>query len=151
MLSPHEFSLGSIGDAVGLTLVLHANRGTTFLVNATVEPKVAVVLEGDHALHSFECTGNGSWQSVLIPNVSIEVDETSVVDNTPLGALVRSGTMLAIKTKWDGRTGNGRVPLVNDLTKCPDHHSASFTRWRIVIGDGVSKRELKTFEFNGES
>jgi hypothetical protein len=149
MLTPHEFSVGYISDAVGLALVLHANRGTSFIVNATVDPMMAVVLEGEHRFLAMECNTNTSWHGVLIPNVAIEVDETSVVYTTPLGSLVRSGTGLAIKTKWGN--GNGLIPLVSDLTACRDHLAAAFTRWSVMIGEGLSRRELKKFEFNGES
>jgi hypothetical protein len=144
MLSPHEFSVGCISDSTGLTLVLpRGSYETSFIVIATVEPKIAVVLEGDHRFLSFECNDNTSWKGLVIPNVSIEIDETSVVDIAPPGALVRSGTTLAIKAKWDGRIGNRTVPIVGELTPCRDDMAAGFTRWRVVIG---SRRELMTIQ-----
>jgi hypothetical protein len=149
MLSPHEFSVGCISDATGLTLVLpRGNYETSFIVNAAVEPKIAVVLEGDHRFLSFECSDNTSWKGLIVPNILIEVDETSVVDTVPLGAVVRSGTTLAIRVKWDGGMGNRTVPLITELTPCRDDLAAAFTRWSIIIGEGLSRRELMAVEIS---
>jgi hypothetical protein len=147
MLSPHEFSVGYISDAVGLTLILPRNKyETCFIVIATAESKIAVVLEGDHRFLSFDCRDNTSWKGLVIPNVTIEVDESSVTDAVPLGAMVRTGTTLGIKTKLENRMGGQIVPLVGDLSPCRDTLTAGFVRWHAVIGEGHSKRELRTIE-----
>jgi hypothetical protein len=145
MLSAHEFSVGHVSDATaGLTLVLpRRQHDIAFLVAGSDTSKIAVALEGDHRFLSFECSGNTSWSGMIIPNVTVEVDETSVTDSAPLGVLIRTGTTLAIKTKQDGGMGNQNVPVATDLIPCADSLIARFSRWRVVIGDGISKRELK--------
>jgi hypothetical protein len=148
MLSPHEFSIGHLSDATaGLTLVLpRGQHDIAFLIAGSDTSKIAVALEGDHRFLSFDCSGNTSRSGVVIPNVTVEVDETSVTDSAPLGVLVRAGTTLAIKTKQHGGMGNQTVPVAADLTPCADTLIARFSRWRVVIGDGLSKRELKVIE-----
>jgi hypothetical protein len=62
MLSPHEFTVGYIGDAAGLSLVLPLGKyDSCFLVVAAAASKIAVCLDGDHRFTSFECTDNTSW------------------------------------------------------------------------------------------
>ena len=148
MLSPHEFSIGHLNDATArLTLVLpRGQHDIAFFIAGSDTSKIAVALEGDHRFLSFNCSGNTSWSGVVIPNVTVEVDETSVTDLAPLGVLVRAGTTLAIKTKRDGGMGNQTVPIATDLTPCADTLMARFSRWRVVIGEGLSKRELKAIE-----
>jgi hypothetical protein len=142
MLSPNEFSVGYLAAATGLTLVLRdTTRGTPFIVAPTTQSMIAVALDGDHRFSSFDCRGNTSWEGLVIPNVAIEVDETSIIDNAPLGILLRTGTILAIKTRMD-RLGTQLLPLVGSLTPCHEDLQAAFSRWRVVIGDGFSKREL---------
>jgi hypothetical protein len=151
MLSPHECSVGYISDAVGLTLILpRGGYENSFIVVATAESKFAIVLGGEHRFRSFECSNNMSWAGLVIPNVAIEIDETSIVNagpgSAPLGALVRAGTTLAIATKSDDRMGNHTVPVLTGLTPCRDDLAAGFKRWRVVIGEEQSKRELKMIE-----
>jgi hypothetical protein len=142
MLSPNEFSVGYLDDATGLTLVLRdTTRGTSFIIAPTTQSMIAVALDGDHCFSSFDCRGNTSWEGLVIPNVAIEVDETSIIDDAPVGILVRTGTTLAIKTRMD-RLGTQLMPLLGNLTPCHEGLQAAFSRWRVVIGDGFSKREL---------
>lgn len=146
MLSPNEFSVGYLANAAGLTLVLSQEaRGTSFIVTPTAQSMIAIALDGGHRFSSFDCRGNTSWQGLVIPNVAIEVDETSVTDSLPLGVLVRTGTTLAIKTKLD-RLGTQLVPLINDLAPCGEGLSSPFSHWRVVIGEGLAKRELMSID-----
>jgi len=148
MLSANEFSVGHVCDATaGLTLVLPRGQGDmAFLVAGSDRSKIAVFLEGEHRFLSFECSGNMSWSGIIVPNVTVEVDETSVTDSAPPGVLVRSGTSLAIKTKQEGGMGTQTVPVATGLALCSDTLIARFTRWRVVIGDGISKRELRAID-----
>jgi hypothetical protein len=121
-----------------------------FLVAGSDASKIAVFLEGEHRYRSFECSGNTSWSGIIVPNVTVEVDEASVTDSAPPGVLVRSGTTLAIKTKQDGM-GTQTVPVSMGLSPCSDTLIARFTRWRVVIGDGISKRELRAVNAAAEA
>jgi hypothetical protein len=145
MLSPAEFSVGCLGDASGLALVLPRGKyDCTAIVSQAGGPAMAVFLEGQFRFLTFDCTGNEGWKGVLIPNVRLEVDETSAEDNTaPLGALVRRETQLVIRTKSEHGLGAGAIPLLTNLPPGRQGMAAAFTRWRIVIGEGVDRRELK--------
>jgi hypothetical protein len=146
MLSANEFSVGYLANAVGLTLVLaQETGGTSFIVAPTGQSMIAIALEGSHRFSSFDCRGNTHWQGLLIPNIMVEVDETSISQSMPLGVLVRTGTTLAIKTKLD-RLGTQSVPLIENLTACGEGLSAVFSHWSVVLGEGRSKRTLKSIE-----
>jgi hypothetical protein len=153
MLSPAEFFVGSLGDASGLTLVLPRGKyDCTAIVSQAGGTAMVVFLEGQFRFSCFDCTGNDAWKGVLIPNVRLEVDETSAEeDGGPLGALVRRDTRLVIRTKSEHGVGAGVTPLLTNLT--PGHQGmvAAFTRWCIVIGEGVDKRELKTVDVSRQN
>jgi hypothetical protein len=158
MLLPGEFSVGCIGDvATGLTLVLPRGRyeESMLITHASGSP-YAIFLAGQHQFTSFECGGNDSWKGVLIPNASIEVDESSIFDvrdtRTPLGALVREHTQLSLVTRADtGFSGSVKTPLIGGLPPCRQDMSAGFTNWRIFLGEGTTKRELKRVEIKGSA
>jgi hypothetical protein len=113
----------------------------------------AVFLTGQHEFAGFECSGSDSWKGLLIPNVSIEVDEDSIFDaediHSPLGALVRKHTQLYIVTRTDaGFRRPMKTPLIGGLPPCRENMAAGFTKWRIFLGEGTTKRELKRVEIS---
>src|SRR5258708_4914094 len=117
MLLPQEFSVGHVGDATGLTLVLPRSQAEqTLIVVVENEIATAIFLDGQHAFSTFNCTNNTSWKGVLVPHFSIELDEGSLFDpddRAPLGSLIRSGSTLAIVGKHnEGFRGAFRLPLV---------------------------------------
>jgi hypothetical protein len=152
MLSPTEFSVGSIGDATTLTLVLSRGKYEyPILVTQAPGSLFAVFLDGQHRFTTFDCTNNGHWKGLLIPNVTLELDETSVVDSNkfdvPLGALVRKGAQLSVSAKQDGGFPTASmVPLIVGLTPSGDGMEASFSRWQIVLGESTAKRVLKVID-----
>jgi len=153
MLSPSEFSVGAIGDATnGLTLVMPRNQHehAILVTNASGSP-YALFLSGDYQFEGFECSNNTSWNGILIQDVAIEVDERFIFDTqgryAPFGTLVRHDTQLDVITQ----SGNGfrrpaRTPLILGLPPCRESYSAGFTKWRVVLGEGTSKRELMCVE-----
>jgi hypothetical protein len=153
MLSPAEFSVGCLGDASGLTLVLPRGKyDCTAIVSQAGGPSMAVFLEGQFQFSTFDCTGNTAWKGVLIPNVTLEVDETSAEESAgPLGALVRRDTQLMIRTKSERGIGAGVTPLLTNLPPGHQGMAAAFTRWRIVIGEGVDRRELKIIDVSRQN
>ena len=151
MLAPGEFSVGCIGDATApLTLVLPRGRYEyPTLVTRVSEQPFAVCLEGQHEFSSFECADNDSWKGILIPNVAIEVDETTMFDaecySAPLGSLIRAGAQLNIVVRAEGGFPRQTVArlLIGELPESRAKMATGFTRWQIVIGEGLAKRTLK--------
>jgi hypothetical protein len=149
MLLPEEFSVGCIGEVTtGLALVLPRGRYEhMILITCASGSPYAIFLDGEHEFNGFECSNNDVWKGLLIPNVRIEVDEGSVFVAEgmypPLGALVRKNTQIEIVTLADGgfREKN-RTPLIVDLPPCHQNIAAGFAKWRIVLGEGIAKREL---------
>jgi hypothetical protein len=154
MLSPDEFSVGSIGDVTAeLTLVLpRGGRECPMLVTKAPGAPHAVFLSGQFEFMSFECTNNDAWGGILIPNVTIEVDEQSITDSAPLGALIRLATRLDAITRPDGGFPRPvKTPLVVGLPSCREGSAARFAKWRVVLGEGIKKRELISIESGGGS
>jgi hypothetical protein len=107
----------------------------------------AVFLSGQFEFVSFECTNNHAWGGILIPNVTIEVDERSITDGAPLGTLVRSATRLDAITRHDGAFPRPvKTPLLVGLQPCREGSAAGFSKWRIILGEGINRRELICIE-----
>jgi hypothetical protein len=92
MLAASEFSIGFIGSAEALTLVLPAEKyDQAFLVVPAADDPIAIFLSGEHQFLAFPSSGNESYKGILVPSVSVEMDVTSVdisSFNFP-GAMVR--------------------------------------------------------------
>ncbi|WP_162826886.1 hypothetical protein [Pseudolabrys taiwanensis] len=149
MLSPAEFSVGYIGDAAAeLTLVWPRNSYEyAMLITRASGSPYAICLDGQFQFSGFKCEGSTSWRGILIPNVTVEVDEESVVDSAAAGILLRRGTQLDVMAKSDGDfSGLLNVSIVNGLPPCANGMSAGFAKWRITLGEGMTKRELKRIE-----
>ena len=153
MLKPDQFFTGTLAQAAPLSLVLPRNQyEKPFIVGTGDGKPIAVCLEreGDFTFGYFFSENATNWRGLIIPDIAIEVDETSLYDpsynSARLGSLVRSETRLGIAAKPEGgwRGGHTLIPLVEGLPAVPDDASAGFTRWQIVIGDGTEKRVLKT-------
>lgn len=143
MLTPEEFTVGTLGDAVPLSLILPRNKyEATVLIGQFKNVPAAVFLDGQFAYHFFESADNTSWKGLIIPNVRVEVDETSVSDGGALGSLIRKSTTLGIRAKRDrGFDDGATVALYDDLADAGDLR-AGFHKWQIVIGTGMDKRIL---------
>jgi hypothetical protein len=157
MFSPAEFSVGCVGDATtGLTLVLPRSQyENAILVTQASGSPYAIFLSEDHQFAGFECANNDSWRGILIPNVTIELDEESIFDaenmHVPLGALVRRGTQLDMVTRVDSNFPRPvKTPIIVDLPLCRQNMAAGFTKWRIFLGEGMRKRELKCVELGNK-
>lgn len=157
MLSPGEFSVGCIEDAkTSLTLALPRGRyEEPMLVTRASGSPYAIFLAGQHQFVGFECSNNDSWKGILIPNVYIEIDEDTIFDaeniSSPLGALVRQNSQLYMLTRTDGRLwGSTKTPIIGDLPPCRQEMAAGFTKWRICLGEGATKRELRRVEIGAQ-
>jgi hypothetical protein len=147
MLSGHEFTVGTLSDAKPLSLMLSRGRHEeTFLVGQVEGLTAAVFLSGDYKFGVVEGSSASHWSGLLIPNVRIEMDETSLFDprstDAKNGALVRAGTELAIYAWWERSFGRAsKVTLETGLPPTSDL-AAGFSKWQAIIGEGVEKRLL---------
>lgn len=150
MLAPHEFTVGPISTADGMTLVLARSKyETAMLITAATETRTAVILEGEFRFASLQSTGNTNWSGILVANVSLEIDETSVIaldGGRPPGALIRKQTQLFIVTQDRPGGRSILIPLVVGLPPSHENESAGFTRWRVMIGEGLARRELRAID-----
>lgn len=143
MLAAEEFTVGTLGDAAPLSLILPRNKYEgTVLIGKFKELPAAVFLEGQYAFHFFESADNTSWRGLIIPNVRVEVDETSVGDHGDLGTLIRKSTTLGIRAKRDGGFDDGTTVVLHDGLADTGDQRASFQNWQIVVGTGMDKRIL---------
>lgn len=149
MLLPDEFSVGQLGDAVPLTLMLPRSKYEyRFLIGGSSEEPVAICLSEEHQYGAFQSAGNDAHKGMLIPNVRIEIDPSSVFDpnshDVPLGAIVRRGTNLGVMAKLDrqGFYSGQIVPLVSGLPEARDGYAVGFRHWAITLGAHENRRSL---------
>ncbi|AAB91759.1 conserved hypothetical 17.4 kDa protein (plasmid) [Sinorhizobium fredii NGR234] len=147
MLSPSEFTIGTLGSAAPLSLILPRTKyEATMLVGHVDKAPAAVFLSGEFAFHYFPSTDNDSWRGLIVPGVRVEVDETSVFDQgqtmAPLGAAIRIDTRLAIRAKSEHSLSGSSALTIHDKLVSAGDLRAGFTRWQIVIGEGQTKRVL---------
>jgi hypothetical protein len=157
MLLPREFSVGYIGNVTQLTLVLPVDDyDRAFLVTLAPGKPTAIVVDERDSFVSFVCDNNTSWKGLLVPNIAIELDEKATDDSVgwsaPLGMLVRRDDGLFISTKAEGTfPQNTMAPILTGLPASQPKMAASFKKWRIVIGEGLSKRILMRFDTERQS
>lgn len=147
MLSASEFTVGSIGQATPLSLVLprHEHEETILIALCQSGP-AAFFLSERERFKWFESLGNNHWHGLIIPNVRIEVDETSVFDPSRIearaGTVIRRGTQLVAQAKGL-RAFSGVDPIIlEDGLAETSSGSAGFSRWQVVHGTGRKERIL---------
>lgn len=152
MLRPDEFTVGVLGDAAPLTLLLPRTKyETTFLIGGTAAEPAAICLSGQYKFTWFESAENSAWKGLLIPDVRVEADHGSIVDaeqSMPLGMAVRKGAMLGIAARTSESFGRASslISVHTGLAEARSGHSAGFTRWSVVLGHGDDRRELFTLD-----
>jgi hypothetical protein len=147
MLSASEFTVGTFGNAEPLSLILPRTKyEQTVLIGTYNGAAAAVFLSGEHAFRFFESAGNDSWEGLIVPNVRIEVDETTVFNpdhgDAPLGCVIRKGPLLTIRAIRDGSMGSSSTITLHDKLPFASDLRAGFKRWQIVIGDAFTKKVL---------
>lgn len=147
MLTPEEFTVGTFASAPVGSLILPRNKHeATAVVGLLDEAPTAVLLGDRFQFHYFPTAGSENWSGLIIPNVSVEVDESTAFDpaygNSSLGTLVRAASQLSICAKTEGSFGrHGTVPLVSNLPTTYEG-GVGFTKWQVVLGIGPDKRVL---------
>lgn len=139
MLSPDEFTVGSIGDAEPLSLVLP--RGPyeeMVLIGQTKHGPAGVFLSGQFRFLWLISKNNRAWKGVIVPKVDIEVDLASLCDpgrGRRVGALVRTGTILGVHTREEHHAGAVTAVTLRSGLVSAGGESAEFSKWRVVTAD----------------
>ena len=152
MIDPSECFAGPISAAQGLTLVLPRTQyERACLIVSKEEKPVCVCLEqfsNVGPFFAFECDDNDNWRGLLIPDVRIELDETSLHDSdgwrSPRGAMARTQGELMLAVEFGGQfqTRTAGVTILDGLPLCSPHQAACFMKWQVVLGNGDNKRVL---------
>jgi hypothetical protein len=146
MLSPDEFTAGTFSHAHPLSLILpRTKHEAAALIGSTRGAPAAILISGQFAFHAFFSADNYSWKGLIVPNVRIEVDETSLFDPdqqaTPLGSVIRTAQSLVIRGRAEN--GSGQIMPVTLHDGLPETDlKAAFSQWQVVIGQGSEKRVL---------
>jgi hypothetical protein len=145
MLAASEFSIGFIGSAEALTLVLPVEKyDQAFLIVPVADGPIAIFLSGEHQFLAFPSSGNESYKGILVPSVSVEMDVTSV-DSSSFhcpGAMVRRRDGLFMAARFDRMQEAKLFAVSCDLVVCSRDLAAGFTRWQVTLGTGRDRREL---------
>ena len=149
MLSPSEFTVGKVGIAKPLSLILPTSKyEETLLVGQLNDVPTAVFLSGQHKSMFFEAEGNESWGGLIIPSVRIEIDETSFVDEysseAPMLSVTRTDTKLVVAAKAERSFGRQIQITLHEGLVSSGEAKAKFANWQIVLGEGQDKRVLWT-------
>lgn len=148
MLEAHEFTVGPLADAKPLTLVLSRGNayGAPFLVGSFADEVIAVFLGGEHRYRAFRTAENDSWDGILVPDVRIEVDETSAFDptgqRTVFGAVICKGSGLDLNAHSDNWRGVVWPITLVEGADAAARTCVGFSRWNVVLGGGSEKRVL---------
>lgn len=150
MLTIDEFSAGDLSTMKPVSLLRPiASHDREVLVAGSDDNPIAVILHDEYAYQWFEAAGSSDWTGLIIPNLRIELDETSAFDaryeRPPLGAAMRKASELVICTKQQNGLGTAHIALINDLPSIGEHRVA-FSRWHLVLGDHIEKRVIRKFD-----
>ena len=152
MLKPSECFAAPVSEATGMSLILpRAKYEDLALVVVSDGKKYAISLGSADQMHfrAFECEANDTWAGLHIPDVTIELDETSLTDSegyyAPPGSMTRKADTLSVAVNFSGRMpgrGGASLPILSELPQCAAQSSACFLKWQLVLGDGETKRVL---------
>lgn len=150
MLTVDEFSAGDLSTAKPISLLRPtASHDREVLVAGSDDKPIAIILHDEYAYQWFQAAGSSDWTGLIIPNLRIELDETSAFDaryeRPPLGAAMRKGSELAICTKQQNGMGMAHISLIGGLHSLGDH-KVGFTRWQLVLGEDTMKRIIRKFD-----
>lgn len=153
VLRPEEFTVGTLATAKPVSLLLPRGKyEQAFLVaGPEAEPFAVFLHPGQHRFHGFPSADAHNWSGLIIPDVSVELDQASLYDpssyDVRLGSLVRSGDTLSVAShqeRWMGRYSY--QPLISGMPMIEERYGAAFMRWRITIGEGIDRRVLLTVD-----
>jgi len=146
MLKISEFFSGTIAEAgVGSLILPRSNYDHAAVIGTVDDAPFAVFIDGPHRFRGFPSSGNTRYGGVIIPDVSFEVDERSVVDphrfDVPLGAIICRDGLLGISAAGEHAfRGANLVELGSGHSKGTTE--VAFSRWHVVLGSASEKRIL---------
>lgn len=151
MLDASEFSAGALGYARGLCFIAPRNGNEAPILVAPGNPQSAIFLAGHEPYMGFPYENNEYWKGIIIPNIRIELDFSSLVnldyEFAPRGAMVRHGKCLSIAAIMENSwRDDGLISLIHELSPCQEKISVGFRKWQIVLGEGQAKRILWTVD-----
>lgn len=150
MLTIDEFSAGDLSTMKPVSLLRPiSSHDREVLVAGSDDMPIAVILHDEYAYRWFETSGSSDWTGLIIPNLRIELEETSAFDarheRPSLGCAVRRGSELAICTRQQDGTGIAYIPLIAGLPSLGEY-KVGFARWQLVLGEGERKRIIRKFD-----
>lgn len=151
MLSPEEFTVGTFASAPVGSLILPRNQHEAAVIVGLLDEKPTVVFLGDRFQFTyFHTAGSENWSGMIIPNVRVEVDESTAFDpwygSSSLGAVVRSATHLGVYAKSERSFGRHQAVTLTSNLPAIDNGGVGFTKWQVVLGTGTDKRILLTID-----
>lgn len=147
MLAPEEFTVGSFSTATPLSLILPRSASEFPMLVGHIDGTLAgAILSEQYAFECIEGDPSGNWAGLIIPDVRVEVEETSVftadhIAGAP-GTMIRSDTRLLLRVKRDRSNVSERAITLHEGLPPTDDRKAGFQHWQIVIGAGIDKRIL---------
>lgn len=139
MLAPEEFTVGTFASAPAGSLILPRNKyEATVIVGLLDEAPTAVFLGDRFQFHCFPTAGSENWSGLIIPNVRVEVDESTAFDpaygNSPLGTVVRAASQLSVYAKdgtifWPASSGAAGVKPASYLRRRRRIHEMAGRAW----------------------
>ncbi len=151
MLLAKEFTVATLATAKPGSLLLPRGKyELAFLVGELDGSPMAVCLGGQYAFLTFKCSDAENWSGILVPDVQIEIDEKSVFDPQAtighLGTLERIDTRLIIRAKFQDFSVRPEKITVESGLLPAQNLSAGFSKWRIVVGEGLNRRILSEID-----
>jgi hypothetical protein len=151
MLSADEFTVGYLGSAEPTSLVVpRFSPGEAILVGHIDGNPTAAFITGKYANLCFESKGNTSWSGLIVPGVRVEVDEATLFEpsrlDAPFGSIIRLDTRLVVRARRERSFGDATHVTLQDNLASAGELRAGFTKWQVIIGEGVSKRILWSTE-----
>ncbi|MEH7846433.1 hypothetical protein [Rhizobium laguerreae] len=155
MLSISEFFTGTISEAsVGSFVLPRSKYDRCGIVTSFNDAPMFVILGDDHRFQAFPSADNTSHKGLIVPDVGIEIDETSIAEHdswdTPLGSIVCAEEEIGIRIAMIGQLSHGRS-LAKLASKPPSPVEASFSMWQITRVSGADKRILMKIDASNGS
>lgn len=151
MLLPSQFGAGTLSEVQPLSLVIPRDKyEELFIVGWYDEKPFAVCLSERWKFTGIPREDTTAHGGLIIPNVGIEVDETSLIKvesfYAPIGSLVRDGDGLFLGFKADNAWGRPSA-FARMMSGLPKYQGkVGFSRWAITIGEGRTKQILQAVD-----
>jgi hypothetical protein len=149
MLHLSEFYPGTLAEApIGSFILQTSEDSCTGIISDFNESPFFVFLDGKYRFEGFP-SNTKEWSGLIIPNVMIEVDETSVTGRShwgvPSGSIVCMDGKAGIRLK-EGRTSSHSGGVAKLLSIPESSIKACFLKWEITLGVGSEKRSIMKFD-----